>query len=469
MRLLLIRPPADHSVESEVPSAVAAENTSYPPLGLMALATWVRENSKHPVTILDAQLDELSPQQITAAIRRSGARVVGIGAFTVQLVDVQRTVEAARAAACVQHVVLGGPHVNDFPAEARALPGVDAVVRGEGQRPLVALLDAWQAGREPRGIAGVMCHPDDEPPTEPVVLSDDLDSYPIPDRQLIDYRRYVNVIGGGGLFTTIATSRGCPHKCSFCNTPRMRFRSMSPARVCEEIQACLALDIREVYFVDDTFNVNNKRVHALCDEILARGLRFAWTVRMRVNGVDRPLLEKMKAAGCDRIQLGVEQGTNEGLKRLRKGVTVAEVEQAFRLAKQVGISTVAYFMIGTPTETCRLDVLRSIRYSIELEPDFVMYNILTPFPGTPLFDEGVAEGVLDPELWTEFMRNPRADFKAQVWEQHFSRAELRDLLHTAYRRFYWRPRFVLRNLRQIRQPDDLLRKAKAGVRLLLDR
>ena len=175
----------------------------------------------------------------------------------------------------------------------------------------------------------------------------------------------------------------------------------------------------------------------------------------------------MKAAGCSRIQLGVEQGTEEGLLRLKKDVTSLEIEQAFRYAREVGIHTVAYFMLGTPVERSRQDVLDTIEYSIRLKPDFVMYNILTPFPGTTLYDEGLRDGVLDVEPWLEFMKDPDESFKAQVWDEHFSRSELRDLLHYAYRRFYWRPSFVLRNLFQIRNVSDLKRKATAGVRLLV--
>ena len=87
-----------------------------------------------------------------------------------------------------------------------------------------------------------------------------------------------------------------------------------------ELEDCVALGIRRFYFVDDTFNITNQRVHELCDEIIARGLDISWTVRFRVKGVDRPLLTKMKQAGCSRIQLGVEQGTEEGLLRLKKDV-----------------------------------------------------------------------------------------------------------------------------------------------------
>lgn len=466
MRVLLIRPPARHTVESEVPEAVEAENLSYPPLALLSLAAFLRDQSHHVCEIMDAQLDHLSNEDMENQIREFAPDVVGITCFTVQLVDVMHSIRAARRAG-VQYVVLGGPHINDFPKESLALEGVDAVVKGEGQQPLLELLKVWEAEDVAKGIKGVIAHQDDPVPEEDVYFSNDLDTYPIVDRTLVDYTRYYDVMGEGGVFTSIVTSRGCPYRCTFCNTPRHRYRVQSPERVCDEIESCIRLGIKEVYFVDDTFNITNQRVHDLCDEIIRRGLEFSWTVRFRVKGVDRPLLLKMKAAGCSRIQLGVEQGTEEGLLRLKKDVTSREIESAFALCREVGINTVAYFMIGTPVERSRQDVLDTIEYSIRLKPDFVMYNIMTPFPGTTLYDEGVRDGVLKLEPWIDFMEDPTEEFKAQVWDEHFTRDELRDLLHFAYRRFYWRPQFVVKNLFQIRNVSDFTRKAKAGLRLLV--
>ena len=139
MRVLLIRPPARHTVESEVPEAVEAENLSYPPLAILALASFLKTESHHECDILDAQLDHLEYSEVEEQIREYNPEVVGITCFTVQLVDVKRCIEAARRAG-VKYVVLGGPHINDFPKESLALEGVDAVVKGEGQQPLLSLL-----------------------------------------------------------------------------------------------------------------------------------------------------------------------------------------------------------------------------------------------------------------------------------------------------------------------------------------
>ena len=465
MRVLLIRPPARHTVESEVPEAVEAENLSYPPLALISIATFLRAQSDHEVAILDAQLDNLDYDQLKEKVAAWRADVVGITAFTVQLVDVHKTIQACKEVG-VPRVVIGGPHVNDFPQECRGLPGVDAVVKGEGQKPMLDLLAVWARGEVAQAIPGVIAHPDDPVPQDDVYFSNDMDEYPILDLTLVEYQRYYDVMGEGGIFTTVISSRGCPYRCTFCNTPRHRYRVMSPGRVCDELESCIGLGIREFYFVDDTFNITNKRVIELCDEILRRGLDIRWTVRFRVKGVDRPLLDKMKAAGCTRIQFGVEQGTEEGLLRLKKDVTSREIENAFQLCREVGIRTVAYFMIGTPTERTREDVLDTIDYSIRLKPDFVMYNLLTPFPGTTLYDEGLRDGVLDVEPWLRFMRQPDESFKAQVWDEHFSREELRQMLDLAWKRFYWRPEFVVKNLFQIRNLSDFKRKASAGLRLL---
>ena len=136
MRVLLIRPPARHTVESEVPEAVEAENLSYPPLALLAIASFLKDQTHHEVGLLDAQLDHLEYPEVERRIAAFKPDVVGITCFTVQLVDVHNTIGAAKRAG-VEKIVLGGPHISDFPHESVGLKDVDAVVKGEGQQPML--------------------------------------------------------------------------------------------------------------------------------------------------------------------------------------------------------------------------------------------------------------------------------------------------------------------------------------------
>lgn len=470
MKLLLIRPPSHHCIETEVPEAVRKENVSYPPLSLLAIASYLRERSSYSVSILDGLLHNMSYPELQRQIAAENPDVVGITTFTVGLIDCMKTIQAARSVG-VKHVLIGGPHVNDFPRESGAIPGIDAAVCGEGQATLPAILDALEHGLPLKGLPGVITRDDvdgqgciDRP-----VLSDDLDTYPLLDLKQIEYDKYYDVLGKGDLFTTVITSRGCPYRCTFCNTPRDRYRTMSAGRICEEIEAKLALGIKEIYFVDDTFNITNGRVREMCQEIIKRGLKFRWTARFRVKGVDKELLTLMKQAGCNRLQFGVEQATDEALTLLQKGVNLAEIQNAFRLCREVGIRTVAYFMIGTPTEKTRSDILHTIDFSVKLDPDFVMYNILTPFPGTTLFDQGLERQILKLEPWMAFIKEPHEGFVPQNWDEHFKTDELAEYLNVAYRRFYFRPRFILQSLKELSNAKDFLRKARAGLTLLKPR
>lgn len=470
MKLLLIRPPSHHCIETEVPEAVRKENVSYPPLSLLAIASYFKEHSAHEVEILDGLLHQLPYPELQRRIAASNPDVVGITTFTVGLIDCMKTIQAARGVG-VKHVLIGGPHVNDFPKESGLIPGIDAAICGEGQATLPAVLDALSQGRSIKGLPGVITPDTAEKDgcIERPVLSDDLDSYPLLDLSLIEYQKYYDVLGKGELFTTVITSRGCPYRCTFCNTPRDRYRTMSATRICDEIEAKLKLGIKEIYFVDDTFNITNGRVRELCQEILRRNLKFRWTARFRVKGVDHALLSLMRDAGCNRLQFGVEQATDEALSLLQKGVNLAEIQNAFKLCREVGINTVAYFMIGTPTERTREDIVRTIDFSIQLQPDFVMYNILTPFPGTTLFDQGLQQGILKLEPWMEFIKTPHEGFVPQNWDEHFKTDELADYLNVAYRRFYFRPQVILKNLRELSSPQAFLRKARAGLTLLKPR
>ena len=186
------------------------------------------------------------------------------------------------------------------------------------------------------------------------------------------------------------TSRGCPFQCLFCDRPHLGkvFRARSAKNVVDEMEECQKMGIKEIFIYDDTFGVNRQRVLDICSEIQKRKLTITWDVRTRVDTVDEEMLKAMKNANCQRIHYGVEAGAQKILNILKKGITLKQIEKAFRMTKGIGVETVGYFMIGSPNET-RKDILETIKLAKKLNPDFVHISITTPFPATGLYYLGL--------------------------------------------------------------------------------
>jgi len=263
------------------------------------------------------------------------------------------------------------------------------------------------------------------------------------------------------------TSRGCPFRCAFCDRPHLgkQFRARSPKNVVDEMVACVKMGIHEFLIYDDTFTVDRKRVLGVCEEIRQRKLDIGWDIRARVDTVDAALLKKLRLAGCERIHYGVEAGTEKILKVLNKGITLPQVQNAFDLTKHAGIETLAYFMIGAPTET-REDIIQTIKFAERLDPDYVHITILTPFPGTQIYFDGLAQGIFAEDFWQKFAAHPTTDFVPRYWEQELSTDELITILNQAYKRFYLRPRYIWKRITRVRPLAELARKAHAGVKVL---
>jgi len=225
------------------------------------------------------------------------------------------------------------------------------------------------------------------------------------------------------------------------------------------------MGIKEFLIYDDTFTIERKRVIDVCNEILRRKLDIGWDIRARVNTVDYELLKKMKKAGCERIHYGVEKGNQEQLNILRKGITLKQVEDAFRSTKKSRIETLAYFIIGGPRET-RQTALQSISFAKKIKPDFVHFSIMTPFPATDLYSQGLREGIIKKDVWKEFAEKPTKEFIPPLWEENLTRKDMLLLLKSAYKDFYTRPGYILNKVLKIRSLGEFQRKIKAGLKVL---
>jgi anaerobic magnesium-protoporphyrin IX monomethyl ester cyclase len=468
LRALLVNPPDLHTVVANNPTVIDEERGSHPPLGILHVAAYLRAHSDHKVQILDAQVEKLDFDAIRRRITEVKPDLVGVTAMTFTILDVMEVCRIAKSVDPDIVVALGGPHVHIYPTETIQLPFVDVVVVGEGELTFKDVMDNL---RDPAGLRRVPGIVFKDAAGTPVItgtrpLLEDLDSLPFPARDLTPYLKYTHLMARHQPITTMFTSRGCPYKCTFCDRPNLgkNFRARSAVNVVNEMEEIARMGIREALIYDDTFTVNKRRVMDICEEKIRRGLKLGFDVRARVNTVDEPLLAKMKAAGCERIHYGVEVGNDRMMKVLQKGLTISQVERAFQMTRDAGIETLAYFMIGNPTET-REDVMDTIALTKRLDPDYIHLTILTPFPATEVYLDGLKRGILKNDFWREFARNPRPDFEPQYWPEHFTKQELFGLLVQAYKAFYQRPSYLWKVGTRVRSPGEFIRKASAGLKI----
>jgi len=468
MRVLLLNPTARFEVLGSNPAALEDSRGHSPPLGLLHLAGYLERHTDHEVAILDTQAEELGFDEIAARVRAARPDVVGVTAMTQTLIDVVRATEIARAAAPAAKIVIGGPHAHLFPEETAALPDVDFTVLGEGEQVFAQLLERIDDPRALERTPGLVFTRGEELiDTGRPGLIEDLDALPFPARHLTDVTRYDSVLAPRHPVTTMFTSRGCPHVCSFCDRPHLgkRFRARSAKNVVDEMQECVALGVSEFLIYDDTFTIRRQRVIDICNEILTRGLDVGFDVRARVDTVDREMLRLMARAGCRGLHYGVESGTEKILEVLRKKIDLETARQVFAETRRAGMQALAYFMIGCPGETVD-DIRETFRVARELDPDYLHLTILTPFPGTEIYRTGLESGVIERDVWREFAANPHLGFVPPHWSESFTLEQLDELLLEGYRGFYRRPSYLLRRVAQVRSLDELIRKARAGLRIL---
>ena len=468
MKVLLISPPQLNTIPSCMPKTLEQGLDFLPPLGLMYLAGYLKKYSSHETKILDCQVEQLSYQSLRKRIIQENPDVIGITTMTFTLIDVIKTTQLIKQINPEIKVILGGPHVNIYPKETINLKGIDFLVFGEGEEPLKELLDNLNQKENLARIKGILFKDNNKIiNTGQRELINNLDSIPFPDRNLLPYQKYFSVISSNAPVTTMFTSRGCPFKCLFCDRPHLgkTFRARSAKNVVDEIEECQKMGIKEIFIYDDTFNVNRQRVIDICSEIQKRKLTITWDVRTRVDTVDKEIIQVMKKANCQRIHYGVEAGTQKILDILKKGITLEQIRNAFKITKEIGIQTVGYFMIGSPSET-RKDILETIKLAKRLNPDFVHISITTPFPDTDLYRIGLEKKILPYDYWQKFAENPDPSFTPLPWEENLTKQELFKLLKHGYQSFYFRPSYILKRLFKLKSLQELKDKTKAGFRLL---
>ena len=420
MKIVLIRPPRRHPME---------QSLMVPPLGLAYIASSAK-SAGHEVEIWDAYIERWSWEELERRLQGLNVDVIGFSAMTPMWDVVTRAIKIARKS--TRWMVVGGPHPTAVKFDIfNGLPELDVGVVGEGEDIFVNLLRWFEHGGElPKGVL----HPDHafrhtEPPNIQTIQR--------PSRELLNNAHYRYPLIGEQNIGTMITSRGCPFRCSFCDksVSGSRWRARTAQDVVDEMEEMSTdLGIHFINIYDDNFTLHRHRVLEICKEIQRRGLTLSWKCEGRVDNVDVEMLQAMKDAGCVMIAFGVESGNPKSLELLRKDIQIEQTQKAFQLMRTVGIQSLAYMILGVPGET-EEEVWQSIRFTRDIQADYVQFSSLTAMPGTSLAEHFSSQ---------ISVRNPLDADLVRPTISTLDEDQLQRLMNQAWRYFYLRPKPLLR-------------------------
>jgi len=367
-------------------------------------------------------------------------------------------------------VVMGGAHTKIFPKETVELPSVDYVCEGDGEKTIVLMVQALLKGKSLKGIPNLWTKEGGQgiPPTQLVPAYTEADEAETPELGLIDLNKYSHpfLFNGPGLIP-IATGRGCPYRCTFCNSAGKKPLLKTPSKIAEEIvRGVKTSGVKNVFLIDDTFNLSVKRFKDVCEEILKADIGIHWAFRGRVDKMDDETLALAKKSGLRHISFGVEDVTDEGLRAVKKGIEISDVLRAFELCKKHKIHASANFIVGLPHNQGVETAARLRAFIAKLAPTTVQISVLMLVPGSEIFEQALAKNVITDHEWRNYAKNPGAIFFLPGWEERTTLEEQFKICTEVLRGFYFTPIYILRRLVAIRSFSEFATNVKIGLRLL---
>lgn len=486
MKILLINPP--RNLKNPKRQFIA------PPLGLAYLAAYLRERG-FVVELIDAvaegfqeveALDNgvfkcgLSLKDLGIRIHNFNPDVVGVSCmFTPRFnnaVEIARLVKAFNSKI---KVVVGGMHASNCPEEVLEEKVIDFVVLGEGEIPFYNLLKAINSGSSDfRDIAGIAFRNNRGVVINPARnFVENLDILSFPARDLLPMEKYFQINTGRDSLTSerrhtsMITSRGCPHSCTFCSAITLwgkTWRERSAENVLEEIESLVNVyGVKELSFEDDNLSLDLERLEKICTGIIERKFKLKWNTPngIAVHNLNRQLIHLMKQSGCVRLNLGIESGDENILHNvIKKSISLDKIREVVNWCKKEGIVTLGYFVLGMPGETPQ-SIRRTIEFAKSIDLDEIAVFIATPFPGTELYRTCVEKNYLKHD-YKDILAEDGIENEIFFETPWLSAGELLEYQATFYSEFY--KTRALKNpwyyfKRTIRNPSAVFRYVKELV------
>ncbi len=459
-RVLLIYPPSpviNREDRCQQPTKELLVIPPLPPTDLMYLAS-IAESCGFEAIIRDysqggnfeADLKEIQPNYLVANIATP--------TFKSDMMAVQLAKEIVPS---ICTIVKGARFLTYNTNTIYENPFIDYVIMGEAELTLKDILD----GVPDNEILGI-CYRENFQPVKndkrPFI--DNLDILPFPARHLVDnsiYRRPDN----GKVQAVVKVARGCPFHCFFClATPvsGAKVRTRSPENIVAELKVCVEkYNIKNFLFWSDIFNFDREWTLELCQKIIESGLKITWSSNTRADTMDDEMAKMMYKSGCRLVSIGVESGSQKMLDNIGKKITLDDIRNTVKILKKNKIKIYNYFVIGLPWET-EETVEETIKFAIELDSNFISFYTATPLPGTKYFAYAMMNKLVEGNL----------DFRSAYYEpvvrsEYLSKERIFELHKQAVKRFYLRPKFILKTLLSLRSFAEVKNYFVAGINLLL--
>ena len=413
------------------------------PLGVMHLSAFLKKHRKDcNIKIIDTKIKKYSEADLISEIKAFAPAIAGISAIRNEAKSAHLIAAAVRKAAPSVKIVIGGPYPTTAPELALADTNIDCAVMGEGEETFLELAGVLaRGGAEFEKVKGLAFIKDGAlQRTPPRELIEDLDSLPFPDWDAVDIKAYpgykrMSILNNDG-WMILFTSRGCPYQCVYChNMFGKRFRAKSAEKVIEEIDILHNKHgIKEFDIIDDIFNYDRERAERICDLIIARGygLSLSFPNGLRLDRLDRALLDKLKKAGTKALSFPIETLTPRLQKLAGKNLDVSGLKELIDYALRLEIFSTGLFMIGFPTET-EAETELTIKFALDSGFHAAEFFTVTPFQGTRLW-----------EMLPENERDSGPDYTGHNFFRRDINPRFIFLQRMAYLRFYMSQKRVAR-------------------------
>jgi len=407
-------------------------NKIWPPIDLANCAALLEKEGFY-VKIIDANAERLSPEEVSKQVK--GFDKIFITSSTLDrwqcphpnIKPFLNCVDVIRKENPEAKIFVMGTHGTVKPKEILKLTKATAVIRRE---PELTVLEICKNDRLDR-IKGITFYKSKKMISNPDRKGLDLNTLPVPAYHLLPLEKYFYEFLGGK-FMLFEASRSCPFNCIFCLKKAYgSYRKKSSEKLVEEVKYAIEnFGVKNAYFIDLEFTVNRKLVEELCDFLIQKKYDFKWCCQARFDTIDKRLLAKMKRAGCKLIHYGVESGSERIMKMINKKITIEQIEKGMKITKEVGIPTTCFFMFGFPTETIE-DMEKTIQLAIKLNPTFASFHIAIPYPDTVFYN---------------MLSSSFNEMFPSAYTGEHSEEELKRIIKDAFKRYYFRPSYVISRL-----------------------